>query len=131
MKSVSDCLVRDIHTRGNFVGLWQCSSCSSLHKGADTGPADGYLLHALETVLGDTANLLAMARIDVTSWRSWTACATSVGSRYRLMLPVVTLTLAKCKTSEKQSEKMSREKMSVASTCKTIPVLGVVSLLPI
>jgi len=26
------------------------------------------------------------------------------------MLPAVTLTLAKCKTSEKQSEKMSREK---------------------
>ncbi len=36
--------------------------------------------------------------------------ATSVGSRYRLMLPVVTLTLAKCKTSERQSEKMSWEK---------------------
>ncbi len=50
-----------------------------------------------------------MARIDVPSWRSWTACATSVVSRYRLMLPVVTLTLAKCKTSEKQSEKTNGE----------------------
>ena len=29
---------------GHFVGLWQCSSCSSLHKGADTGPAAGLLL---------------------------------------------------------------------------------------
>ncbi|CAI9552179.1 unnamed protein product [Staurois parvus] len=28
-----------------------------------------------------------MARIDVPSWRSWTAFATSVGSRYHLMLP--------------------------------------------
>ncbi len=55
------------------------------------------------------------ARIDVPSWRSWTDCATSVGSRYRLMLPVMTMTLDKCKTSEKQSEK-SRKKMSVAST---------------
>ncbi|XP_067256457.1 butyrophilin subfamily 1 member A1 [Chanodichthys erythropterus] len=35
---------------------------------------------------------------SITFWRSWTACATSVGSRYRLMLPIVTLTLAKCKT---------------------------------
>uniref|UniRef100_A0A3Q0SNM2 Two pore segment channel 1 n=1 Tax=Amphilophus citrinellus TaxID=61819 RepID=A0A3Q0SNM2_AMPCI len=26
---------------GHFVGLWQCPSCSSLHKGADTSPADG------------------------------------------------------------------------------------------
>jgi len=43
------------------------------------------------------------------------------------MLPVVTLTLAKCKTSEKQCEEMRREKLSVASTCKIIPVLGVVS----
>lgn len=26
---------------GHYVGLWQCSSCTSLHKGADIGPADG------------------------------------------------------------------------------------------
>lgn len=35
------------------------------------------LLHAVETVLGDDANLLAMEQIDVTSWRGPT-CATSV-----------------------------------------------------
>ncbi len=28
---------------GHFVGLWQCSSCSSLHKGTDTGPADEWM----------------------------------------------------------------------------------------
>lgn len=27
----------------HFIGLWQCSSCSSLHKGVDTGPAAGLL----------------------------------------------------------------------------------------
>ncbi len=26
---------------GNFVELWQCSFCSSLHKGSETSPADG------------------------------------------------------------------------------------------
>lgn len=55
---------------GHFAG-----SCSFPYKGADTTPAglaplyssvslcNG--LHTLETVLGDTANLLEMARIDV------------------------------------------------------------------
>ncbi|MED6272608.1 hypothetical protein CHARACLAT_032062 [Characodon lateralis] len=38
------------------------------------------LLHALETVLGDPANLRAMARIDVPSWWSWTNLATFAGS---------------------------------------------------
>lgn len=43
----------------------------------------------LETVLGD-ANLLAM--IHVSFQRSWTTRSTSVGARYCIMLPVVTLT---------------------------------------
>lgn len=34
-----------------------------------------------------------MAQIDESSWRSWTTCATSVGSRYRLGLPAVKLIL--------------------------------------
>ena len=38
-------------------------------------PISRYLLHTLETVLGDTANLLTMARMDVPSWRSWATCA--------------------------------------------------------
>lgn len=46
-------------------------STSSLHKEADTGPAAGsiswYLLYGAKTVLGDTANLLAMACMDVPS----------------------------------------------------------------
>ncbi len=65
------------------------------------------LLHALETVLGDTANLLATAHIDGPSRRSWTACATSVGSRYRLMLPIVTVTQAKCKTVRKDEKNVN------------------------
>ncbi|MEQ2162697.1 hypothetical protein GOODEAATRI_022464 [Goodea atripinnis] len=63
------------------------------------------LLHVLETMLGDTANLWAIARIDVTSWWHGSACANSVGSRYHLMLPVETLMLVNCKTTEKQSKK--------------------------
>lgn len=59
------------------------------------------LLIPCETVLGDTANLLAMACSDVQSW-SLTACATSLGCRYRLMLPVVTRILVKYKTTKKQ-----------------------------
>lgn len=29
---------------GDTVELWQCSSCSSPHKGADTGPAAGLMI---------------------------------------------------------------------------------------
>lgn len=48
-------------------------------------------------MLRDAANLVAMAHIDVPG----------VGLfEHHLILPVVILTLAKCKTSEKQSEKM-------------------------
>ncbi|KAK9519644.1 hypothetical protein VZT92_022357 [Zoarces viviparus] len=46
MESVSDSLVRNMHkssTGGHFVELWQCSSCSSSHKGADSDPAAGLL----------------------------------------------------------------------------------------
>lgn len=46
-------------------------------------PVSWNLPHALEAVQGDTANLLAMACVDVPSRRS---------SVYRLMPPVVTLT---------------------------------------
>lgn len=46
-----------------------------------------------------------MAYINVPSWRSLTTCATSGGSRYILITsPLVTLTLVKCKSSEKLSE---------------------------
>lgn len=53
------------------------------------------LFHAPETVLEDTANHLAMARIDVQSWRSWTAWAISIGSRYHFMSPEATYSNAK------------------------------------
>lgn len=49
----------------------------------------------------------------------------SVGSRYpHLMLPAVTQTQAKCKTSEKTIRKDEEGKRSVSFTCKTIPVSG-------
>lgn len=41
------------------------------------------------------------------------------------MLQAVTLTLVKQKTSEK-NRKYEKEKKAVASTCKTITVLGIV-----
>lgn len=47
------------------------------------------------------------------------------------MLPVLTLTLVKCKTSEKTILKDEDGKLSVDSTCKKIPVLRVDSLLPL
>lgn len=46
MESVSHSLSRNMHmwpAGGRFVGLWQCSSCSSLHKGPDSAPAAGLL----------------------------------------------------------------------------------------
>ena len=64
---------------GHFVGLWQCSSCSSLHKQTDACPAAGLmpfhgpsrcLLHALET--GVTVKIIVTASMDVPSWRSLT-----------------------------------------------------------
>lgn len=57
------------------------------------------LLHSLETVLEDTEEHLAVACINVPFWKIWTA---SVGNMYCISLPVVTLTLAKSKTSQKQ-----------------------------
>lgn len=86
MKSVSDCLVRDIRTSVLFeviLYLWQRSSCSSWHNGADTDPADGLktfyspvqlsqincLSSGISSMLlrlcWETANLLVMARIDL------------------------------------------------------------------
>lgn len=38
------------------------------------------LLHVLETVLGDTTNLLAVKLSDVPSWRSWSTYPGSIGS---------------------------------------------------
>lgn len=57
------------------------------------------------------------------SWRSWSSCATSVGSSYCLILPVVTPRTAKCKANEKTGN-MRWEKISVTSICKIISVFG-------
>lgn len=46
-----------------------------------------YLLH-IDTVLGDTANVLVMVRMDVSPWVSWAICATRMGCKYRLGLPL-------------------------------------------
>ena len=65
-----------------------------------------YLLHALETVLGDTVNLLVTGLMDVPSWRNCTTCASWLGCKYRLMLPVLTRTLAGHKTREQSVRKV-------------------------
>lgn len=94
------------------------SSHPAPHKRADSDPADWLRtfsdpvswnpLHALETVLEDIQKLVAVARINMPSWRSLTTCTISVGSRY--LRPAVTMTQGKCRTSEKSSEKTRREK---------------------
>ena len=118
---------------GHFVGLWQCSSCSSSHKGAYTSPAarllpfygpvqlslchspvSWYLLYALETVLGDTANLLARLPVQ---------------PEFCLILPVVTKHQQNAKLKKNQPGRIRREKWSVATTWKTIYFLRVVLLL--
>lgn len=130
---------------GYFVGLWQCSSCSSLLKWANSGPADRLRtfyrpIHLLENnglSPGISSTILRLHRERQQTWK-WHMLmyhpggsglpVQSVQSRYCLKLQVVTLTLDKCKTIENQKR---MEKMSVASTCKTIIVWRVASLLPI
>ena len=68
-------------------------------------PVSRYLLHALDTVLRDTSNLLATAHIEVPSWMSCTTWETSVGCRYRLMPPLVVRALAKWKTNQRSARK--------------------------
>lgn len=43
--NVSDCFVTEVHMSSPecFVGLWQCSSCSSSHKRVHTSPAAGLM----------------------------------------------------------------------------------------
>lgn len=121
---------------GRFVGLWLCSQ-----KGADIPVL--LMGWGLSTALSSSTVTAYLLQSPPSSWNCagrhskpsgngtycWTACATFVGSRYRVMLTVVTLTLPKCKTSGKQLEILRSETMSVTSTCKTIPSLGVASLL--
>lgn len=76
--------------------LWPSTALSS-------SPGGTSCLHALETVLGDSADLLATARVAIPSWRSWTACATSVVSNQRTMLSTELLIKAKCKTARVKS----------------------------
>lgn len=86
-------------------GHWQCPAllqylCVSYN-----------LLHVLETVLGDTTNLLAVKLSDVPSWRSWSTCPGSIGSTvfyWYWHWPQPNAMLVKKKT--KQSKKMKREK---------------------
>lgn len=59
-------------------------------------------LWSCPAIAGRHSKLLALTRIDLPLWRS----ATSVGSRYRITLSVVTPTLAKCKlVSSRKDEK--------------------------
>lgn len=70
------------------------------------------LLHVLETVLGDTTNLLAVKLSDVPSWRSWSTCPGSIGSTvFYWHWPQPNAMLVKTnKQTPKQSKKMKREK---------------------
>lgn len=98
IKSISDCLARDIHTIGLLLVNLLGSSCSSLHKGADISPAD-----ELKTSMALSSSPKVYARflelvpcscdcagrqgnpssnIVIPSWRICTTCATSVGCRY-------------------------------------------------
>ena len=45
-------------------------------------PVSWYVLHALEFVMGNTENHLAITHIDVPSYRSWTTCATWLGHHW-------------------------------------------------
>lgn len=63
-----------------------------------------------------------MARIDVLGGFGLAV----QGSKFHFTLTIVSLTLAKCKTGKKTKQKLWEDKMSVASACKTIPILGVV-----
>lgn len=51
--------------------------------------------------------------------------------QYHPVLPVDTLTLAGCQTGENTDRKDEEETMSETFSCKTAPVLEVVSLLPL
>lgn len=64
-----------------------------------------YQLHMQVRPHGTADHTSTQGPIDVPFWRSWTTCATYVGSKYHLMLPAVTLTLTKYKISERKSEK--------------------------
>lgn len=107
MEHVSSRLSRHMHICGLLEFIMQCYSCFSLYKGRGSGPPAGLLpfynllhvswrtghfswlcLHALDTTLTDTANLLATARIDVPSRMSCTTWATCVGCRLFLVLPL-------------------------------------------
>ena len=102
MESVSDSLVRNMHTSSLLEALYSalavlplflvaqrsryrsCCRVDALLRPCPVPRATAiprYLLHVLETVLGDTANRLGTARMDVLSWRS---CETWLGCRYHL-----------------------------------------------
>lgn len=71
----------------------------------------GFMLDVRLHVLGDTF---------WQCWWGWTCVATFVGSSYLLLLPLVTLTLVKCKNTETHSKKDEEGKI----TCKTFLFLG-------
>lgn len=82
--------------RSHRVRLWQCSSCSSSHRGTYWSccwvlhprpllTISQYLIRTLQTVPGDTACM------DTPSWGRWTSCAA-------------------CRSREKQQQKAKLEK---------------------
>lgn len=108
---MSDCLVRDIDTSGLLeVIFWSSSSARPVPprtKEQIQEQIDGLRTLLLTACLLESPPCWETQQtfsIDVPSW-GWITCATSPGSRYCLMLPVVTLTPAKNKTSETTARK--------------------------
>lgn len=77
----------------------------------------------------DTAKLPAVARIQCATAGEAGLPVQPVEGPYHPVLPVDTLTLAGCQTGENTDRKEEEETMSETFSCKTVPVLEVVSLL--
>ena len=127
MESVSDSLVRNVHTSSLLeVILWGSGSAPPLPPCTKEQILVLLLGWCPSTALSSspcvTAGLLvsppcswdcadrhskpfATAGMDVSSWRCWIPWATWLGCRYCLMLPVVTRALAEHKTKEESVRK--------------------------
>lgn len=136
---------------GHFVGLWQCSSCSSSHKGADSDPAEGLRTFFCPAQLS-WGNYLSPGISSILSRLCWetprqrwrdmpeepnSECSVWIQHHAinRNVDPTKWKTTAvKSQTTKTISQKRrggERKNISVASTWKTNPVLVVVSLLPL
>ncbi len=124
MDSDSDNLVQNIYTvGGHSVGLWKCSSCSSLHR-ADINSTDELLPYGpvqLSRLCWETHQTFLRQHV-------WMRLPGAAGLTVQ---PDWVVGTASCyrqwedtnKTRHK-SVRIRREQLSVATICKTIPFLG-------